>query len=132
VIGAKLTDLDIKKKIKSLVYNNSEAFVFLDGVLELKSIYNIDALYITSVGQELPIAVATNDISMTHIKSGSLKIPWSMKIPMINISPKTKSFQLWGYSSANHERIKIGQNFELDHTKINKENFELDHTQINM
>ena len=119
MLGAKLTDLDIKNKIKSLVYNNSEASVFLDGVLELKSIYNIDALYIASVSQKLPIAVATNDISMIHIKSGFLEIPWSMKIPMINISPETKSFQLWGYSSANHERIKIGQNFELDHTKIN-------------
>jgi len=123
MLGAKLTDLDIKKNIKSLVYNNSAAFVILDGVLELKSIYNIDTLYITSVGQKLPIAVATNDISMIHIKSGSFEIPWSMKIPMINISSKTKSFQLWGYSSANHERIKIGQNFELDHAKINKENF---------
>jgi len=116
-------ELDIKNKIKSRMYNNSEGFFFLDGVLELKSIYNIDTLYITSVGQELPIAVATNDISGIHIKSGSLKIPWSIKIPMINISPKIKSFQLWGYSSANHERIKIGQNFELDHAKINKENF---------
>jgi len=67
----------------------------------------------------LPIAVATNDINMIHIKSGSLEIPWSMKIPLINIFPETKSFQLLGYSSANHERIKIGQNFELDHTKIN-------------
>ena len=132
MLGAKLTDLDIKNKIKSLVYNNSEASVFLDGVLELKSIYNIDALYIASVSQKLPIAVATNDISMIHIKSGFLEIPWSMKIPMINISPETKSFQLWGYSSTNHERIIIGQNFELDHTKINKENYELDHTQINM
>ena len=119
MLGAKLTDLDIKNKIKSLVYNNSEASVFLDGVLELKSIYNIDALYIASVSQKLPIAVATNDISMIHIKSGFLEIPWSMKIPMINISPETKSFQLWGYSSANHERIKIGQNFELDHAKVN-------------
>jgi hypothetical protein len=125
MLGAKLTDLDIKNKIKSLVYYNSEAFVFLDGVLELKSIYNIDALYIASVSQKLPIAVATNDISMIHIKSGFLEIPWSMKIPMINISPETKSFQLWGYSSANHERIKIGQNFELDHAKINMQNGQL-------
>ena len=125
MLGAKLTDLDIKNKIKNLVYNNSGAFVFLDGVLELKSIYNIDALYIASVSQKLPIAVATNDISMIHIKSGFLEIPWSMKIPMINISPETKSFQLWGYSSANHERIKIGQNFQLDHAKINMQNGQL-------
>jgi len=119
IVGAKLAELDIKNKIKSRMYNNSEGFVFLDGVLELKSIYNIGTLYVTSIGQELPIAVAANDISGIHIQSGSLKIPWSMKIPMINISPKTKSFQLWGYSSTNHERIKIGQKFELDPTKIN-------------
>ncbi len=117
--GAKLTDLDIKNKIKNLVYNYSGVDIFLNGVLELKNIYNIDTLYVTSVGHSLPIAVATNDISMLQIKSGSLKIPWSIKIPMINISPETMSFQLWGYSSDNHERIKIGQNFELDHTKIN-------------
>jgi hypothetical protein len=119
IVGAKLAELDIKNKIKSRMYNNSEGFVFLDGVLELKSIYNIGTLYVTSIGQELPIAVAANDISGIHVQSGSLKIPWSMKIPMINISPKTKSFQLWGYSSTNHERIKIGQKFELDPTKIN-------------
>ena len=119
IVGAKLAELDIKNKIKSRMYNNSEGFVFLDGVLELKSIYNIGTLYVTSIGQELPIAVAANDISGVHIQSGSLKIPWSMKIPMINISQKTKSFQLWGYSSTNHERIKIGQKFELDQTKIN-------------
>ena len=119
IVGAKLAELDIKNKIKSRMYNNSEGFVFLDGVLELKSIYNIGTLYVTSIGQELPIAVAANDVSGIHIQSGSLKIPWSMKIPMINISPKTKSFQLWGYSSTNHERIKIGQKFELDPTKIN-------------
>jgi len=119
IVGAKLAELDIKNKIKSRMYNNSEGFVFLDGVLELKSIYNIGTLYVTSIGQELPIAVAANDISGIHVQSGSLKIPWSMKIPMINISPKTKSFQLWGYSSTNHERIKIGQKFELDQTKIN-------------
>ena len=132
MVGAKLTELDIKNKIENFVYNNSGAVVFLNGILELKNIYNIDTLYVTSVGNNLPIAVATNDISMVQIKSGSLKIPWSIKIPMINISPKTKVFQLWGYSSSKHERIKIGQNFELDHTKVNKENFKLTDTKINM
>ncbi len=123
--GAQLIDLEINKKITNLVYANSEAFVFLDGVLKLKNIYNIDALYITSVGQELPIAVAVHDANMVRVKSSFLEIPLSLKIPMISISPGTKSFQVWGYSSANHERIKIGQKFELDHTKIKMKNNEL-------
>ena len=123
--GAQLTDLDIRKKITNLVYANSEAFVFLDGVLELENIYNIDALYIASVSLELPIAVAAHDANMVRVKSGFLEIPLSLKIPMISISPGTKSFQVWGYSSANHERIKIGQKFELDHTKIKMKNNEL-------
>ena len=118
--GAQLTDLDIRKKITNLVYANSEAFVFLDGVLELKNIYNIDALYIASVSQELPIAVAIHDANMIRIKSDFLETHLSVKIPMTSISPGTKSFQVWGYSSAKHERIKIGQKFELDHSKINE------------
>ena len=118
--GAQLTGLDIKKKITNLVYANSEAFVFLDGVLELKNIYNIDALYIASVSQELPIAVAIHDANMIRIKSDFLETHLSVKIPMTSISPGTKSFQVWGYSSAKHERIKIGQKFELDHSKINE------------
>ena len=118
--GAQLTDLDIRKKITNLVYANSEAFVFLDGVLELKNIYNIDALYIAPVSQELPIAVAIHDANMIRIKSDFLETPLTVKIPMTSISPGTKSFQVWGYSSAKHERIKIGQKFELDHSKINE------------
>ena len=62
---------------------------------------------------------------MIRIKSDFLETPWSMKIPITSISPGTKSFQVWGYSSAKHERIKIGQNFELDHAKINMQNGEL-------
>ena len=80
--------------------------------------YNIDAIYITPAGQVTPIAVAIHG-SMTRVKSGILESPWSIKVPMINVLPESKNFQLWGYSSSNLEKIKIGKDFALDHSRIN-------------
>jgi hypothetical protein len=37
---------------------------------------------------------------------------------MINFSPEIKNFQLWGYSSTSHEKLKIGREFIIDHSKI--------------
>jgi len=121
VAGAQTAELDITWSITNSIYNNSEAFITLDGILGLKNIYNIDGIYITPVGQATPLAIATYDGRVTRVKSGFLETPWSIEVPMINVLPETKSFQLWGYSSSNHERIKIGEEFTVDHSKINIE-----------
>ena len=119
MVGTQLAELDITRSITNPIYDNSEAFIILGGILDLKNIYNIDAIYITPARQEIPLAVATHNSSMTRVKAGFLETPWSIKVPMVNILPETKSFQLWGYSSGSHERIKIGEKFMLDHSKIN-------------
>jgi hypothetical protein len=121
VAGTQLAELDITGGITNPIYNNLEAFITLGGVLNLKNIYNIDAIYLTPARQETPLAIATLGGSMTRAKSGFLEASWSIKVPMVNVLPETKSFQLWGYSSSNRERIKIGGKFTLDHSKINIE-----------
>ena len=88
----------------------------------MKNINKIDAVYVAKTDSKVPLAITVNDGSRTRVKSDSLEIPWSVKIPMINVLPKTKSFQLCGYSIANNGRVKIGQKFELDDTKIHMEN----------
>jgi len=117
--GAQLAELDITRSITNPIYDNFEAFIILGGILDLKNIYNIDAIYITPARQEIPLAVAIHNSNATRVKSGFLETLWSIKVPMVNVLPETKSFQLWGYSSGSHERIKIGENFILDHSQIN-------------
>ena len=53
--------------------------------------------------------------------AGFLEVPWSIEVPMINFSPEIKNFQLWGYSSTSHEKLKIGREFVIDHSKIDIE-----------
>jgi hypothetical protein len=121
VAGAQSAKLDITWSTTKSIYNNSEAFITLGGILSSKNIYNIDGIYITPVGQETPLAAVSYDGHITRVKSGFLETPWSIDVPMIHVSPEIKSFQLWGYSTGNHERIKIGEEFTLDHSKINIE-----------
>jgi hypothetical protein len=121
IARSQIAELDITGSITNSIYDNSKAFITLGGILNMKNIYNIDGIYITPVGQETPLAAVSYDGRITRIKSGFLETPWSIEVPMIHVLPETKSFQLWGYSSSNHERIKIGEEFTLDHSKINIE-----------
>ena len=58
-------------------------------------------------------------IQADFTKSDFLETPWSLDIPMVNVLAETKTFQLWGYFSGKHERVRIGESFSLDHSKIN-------------
>jgi hypothetical protein len=115
---ARIAKLDVESSITSIAYDNLKGFVDLGGAINSKKIYNIDGVFVTSVNQVTPMAIAVNDKNLT-IKSGYIETLWSLKIPMVNISPEVKKFQLWGYSSARHEKIKIGGEFLIDHSKIN-------------
>ncbi len=118
IAGAQVTKLDITSSITNLIYDSFQGVIILEGILNLKSIYNIDSIYITPSDHKTPLTTSIYD-NMIRVKSGFLEIPWSIEILMTNVLPETKSFQLWGYSSGNHERIKIGEEFTLDHSKIN-------------
>ena len=85
----------------------------------MQRINKIDGIYIAADDTEVPLAIAINDESMTRIKSGFLETLWSLDIPMVNVLAETRKFQLWGYSSGKHERVRIGESFSLDHSKIN-------------
>ena len=87
-------------------------------VLNLKNIYGLDGVYITPANQETLLAVSVSS-SASNVKPGFLEIPWSIEVPMINFSPEIKNFQLWGYSSTSHKKLKIGGEFLIDHSKIN-------------
>ncbi len=115
---AKISELDITTSITNYAYNNSETFIVLSGISSLKNFYNIDGIYITSLDHETPLAVATYG-SRIHVKNGILTTSWSIKVPMVNIFPEAKGFQLWGYSSGLQERVKIGESFKLDYSRIN-------------
>jgi len=119
VMEGQMAELDITRTITSIRYDNKEGFVVLDGLLSLKSIYSLDGLYITLADQDIPLATISYHNRMTRIKSDSLEGTWSIGVPMVSIFPETKKFQLWGYSSSLHERIKIGEKFALDPSKIN-------------
>ena len=119
--GAQIAELDITSSITNSIYDNFQGAIILDGILNLKNIYNIDGIYITPSDQKTPLAASIYD-NMIRVKSGFLETPWSMEVLMTNVLPETKSFQLWGYSTSNHERIKIGEEFTLDHSKINIKN----------
>jgi hypothetical protein len=86
----------------------------------LKNIFGLDGVYITPANQETLLAVSASS-SLRSIKSSFLEIPWSIEVPMINFSPEIKNFQLWGYSSTSHEKLKIGRKFVIDHSKIDIE-----------
>jgi hypothetical protein len=118
IAEALITKLDITSSITNLIYDSFQGVIILEGILNLKSIYNIDSIYITPSDHKTPLTTSIYD-NMIRVKSGFLEIPWSIEILMTNVLPETKSFQLWGYSSGNHERIKIGEEFTLDHSKIN-------------
>ena len=118
--GAKNIELGISSTTTTYKYDKSEGFIILAGALELRNFYNIEAIYMTSADQETPLAVNMY-VNRTHVKGGQLASDWSIKNPMINISPEIKNLQLLGYSSSNHERIKIGAMITLDHSKINTE-----------
>ena len=117
--GAQTVELDVISSMASPKYNSSKAFVTIDGILGLQTINKIDGIYIAADDSEVPLAFAVNDESMTRVKSGFLETPWSLDIPMVNVLAETKTFQLWGYFSGKHERVRIGQSFSLDHSKIN-------------
>jgi len=117
--GAQTVKLDVALTMASPKYNSSKAFVTIDGTLNLQRINKIDGVYITADDSEVPLAIAINDESMTRIKSGFLETPWSLDIPMVNVLAETKKFQLWGYFSGKHERVRLGESFSLDYSKIN-------------
>ena len=117
--GAQTVELDVISSMASPKYNNSKAFVTIDGTLGLQTINKIDGIYIAADDSEVPLAFAVNDESMTRVKSGFLETLWSLDIPMVNVLAETKNFQLWGYFSGKHERVRIGKSFSLDHSKIN-------------
>ena len=81
----------------------------IDGILGLQTINKIDGIYIAADDSEVPLAFAVNDESMTRVKSGFLETLWSLDIPMVNVLAETKNFQLWGYFSGKHERVRIGK-----------------------
>jgi hypothetical protein len=120
ILGANLSALDIKRSVSAPLFDNYKAFVSLNGILNLKNIYDLDGVYVTPANQETLLAVSASS-SVRSIKSGFLEIPWSIEVPMINFSPEIKKFQLWGYSSTSHEKLKIGGGFVIDHSKINIE-----------
>ena len=120
ISGTRLATLDIKRSIETPIFDNYRGFVDLNGVLTLKNIYGLDGVYITPANQETLLAVSVSS-SISSVKSGFLEIPWSIEVPMVYVSAETKSFQLWGYSSALHERVKIGEEFAIDHSKIDME-----------
>ena len=120
ILGAKLSTLDIKKSVNTPVFDNYKGFVILKGILNLKNIYGLDGVYITPANQETLLAVSASS-SASSVKLGFLEIPWSIEVPMINFSPEIKNFQLWGYSSTSHEKLKIGREFIIDHSKIDIE-----------
>ena len=122
VSGGQITKLDIILNMTRPKYDSYEAFITIYGILHLKKINKIDAVYVTKTDSKNPLAITVNDGDMIRVKSDSLEIPWSLKIPMINILPETKSYQLWGYSITSNERVKIGEKFELDYTKVNIKN----------
>ena len=101
------------------MFDNYKGFVILNGILNLEKIYGLNGVYITPANQETLLAVSVS--SSISVKSGLLEIPWSIEVPMVNVSAETKSFQLWGYSSALDERVKIGEEFAIDHSKIDYE-----------
>ena len=117
--GAQTIELDVALTTASPKYSNSTGFVTIDGTLSLQRINKIDGIYITADDTEVPLAIASNDESMTRIKSGFLETPWSLDIPMVNVLAETKKFQLWGYFSGKHERVRLGESFSLDYSKIN-------------
>ena len=119
ISGTRVATLDIKRSIETPIFDNYRGFVDLNGVLTLKNIYGLDGVYITPANQETLLAVSVS--SSVSVKSGLLEIPWSIEVPMVNVSAETKSFQLWGYSSSLHERLKIGEEFAIDHSKIDME-----------
>ena len=119
--GAPIVELDFSLNMSDPIYSNAfpyDAHVALDGILRLKNIYNIDALYVTQADEGTPLAVAVNDGSMTRINSEFIETKWSIKVPMVNILSEIKKYQLWGYSSKKHESIKIGESFKIDHSKV--------------
>jgi hypothetical protein len=122
VSGGQITKLDIILNMTRPKYDSYEAFITIYGILHLKKINKIDAVYVAKTDSKNPLAITVNDGNMIRVKSDSLEIPWSLKIPMINILPETKSYQLWGYSIASNERVKIGEKFKLDYTKVNIKN----------
>ena len=118
IIAAKLSGLDIKRSLNTPLFDNYKGFVTLEGILNLKNIYGLDGVYITPANQETLLAVSVSS-SASNVKPGFLEIPWSIEVPMINFSPEIKNFQLWGYSRTFHEKVKIGGEFVIDHSKIN-------------
>ena len=120
ISSAKVSSLDVKRSIKAPVLDNYKGFVILNGVLHLKNIYSLDGVYITPGNKEEVLSVSVSS-SANSVKSGFLETPWSIEVPMINFSPEVKSFQLWGYSSTFHEKVKIGGEFIIDHSKIDIE-----------
>ena len=117
--GAQTVELDVILRMANPKYNSSTAFITIDGTLGLKTINKMDGVYITTDDSEVPLAIAVNDESMTRVKSGFLETPWFLDIPMVNVLAETKNFQLWGYFSEKHKRVRIGKSFSLDHSKIN-------------
>jgi hypothetical protein len=120
ISGTRIATLDIKRSIETPVFDNYRGFIDLNGVLTLKNIYGIDGVYITPANHETILAVSVTD-TLSSVKSGLLEVLWSIDVPMVNVSPGINSFQLWGYSSSLHERLKIGGEFAIDHSKINME-----------
>ena len=117
ITETQVSTLDITRSIETPIFDNYRGFIDLNGVLTLKNIYAIDGVYITPANQETILAVSVSD-TLSSIKAGFLEVPLSIEVPMANISTEINSFQLWGYSSSLHERIKIGKEFVIDHSKI--------------
>jgi len=118
---AQIGERDAEVGILNLEYDNAKGFINLSGTISSKKIYNLDGVFVTSVGKTIPLAISVNS-GQTSIKSDYLNTLWSLKIPMVNIPSEANNFQLWGYSSVPHEKIKIGKVFNIDPSKIKMKN----------